>query len=153
MFVRKCLLVLLSSLHLMDQAQVVLAQQDAVQIHGSGSSATRRCFWHVMETMSGQTKIPIRGTYRSTGSGTGVKEFIGNVTRPYNHFGSSDYPLPKENFEALANAGVEMVHLPVVMGAVAVFHSLPLAKEDASTNLNLTSCLIARIYKGEIEDW
>jgi ABC-type phosphate transport system substrate-binding protein len=138
--------------------QVVLGQQDAelssiIQIHGSGSSATRRCFWHVMETLGGQTKIPSRGTYRSIGSGEGVTEFMGNITHPQIDFGSADYPLPKENFDALTNAGVEIVHLPVVMGAVAVFHSLPLVKDSAATHLNLTSCLVARMYKGEITDW
>ena len=136
---------------------VVLAQEDGgssvIQFHGSGSSASRRCFWHVMEQLAGQTKLVTRGTYRSTGSGTGAKEFIGNITYPYNDFGSADYPLPKEDYDNLTSASIEMVHLPVVMGAVAVFHSIPVVKDIAGTDFNLTSCLVARIYQGEIEDW
>jgi ABC-type phosphate transport system substrate-binding protein len=154
---RNSLILLTSLIFFNDQAVLGQGNDDLsstiVQIHGSGSSATQRCFWHVMETLGGQTKITTRGTYRSVGSGAGVREFMGNITHPQNYFGSSDYPLPKENFDTLTNAGAEMVHLPVVMGAVAVFHSLPLVKQDDATKLNLTSCLIARMYKGEITDW
>lgn len=129
-------------------------QSGVVEFHASGSSVGSRCFWHVLETLSGQTKISTRGTYRSTGSGTGVSEFIGNVTDPFNDFASSDYPLPKEQYDQLTAAGKDIIHLPVVMGAVGVFHSVPLQNADSAVvNLNLTSCLVARIYSGEIEDW
>jgi ABC-type phosphate transport system substrate-binding protein len=128
-------------------------QSGLVQFHGSGSSVGSRCFWHILETLSGQTKISIRATYRSTGSGDGVTEFMGNITNPFNDFGSADYPLPKEQYDQLRNTGQEIIHLPVVMGAVGLFHTVPLQNMDATTNLNLTSCLVARIYSGEIEDW
>lgn len=81
---------------------------------------------------------------------------MGNITHPFTHFASADYPLPKEQFDQLSNAGQGMIHLPVLMGAVGIFHSVPLQKHDPlkePANLNLTSCLVARIYKGEITDW
>jgi len=128
-----------------------MAQWDeTIQFHGSGSSVGSRCFWHILETMSEQTKVPIRATYRSTGSGTGEVEFMGNITYPFNDFGSADYPLAKEKYNELQAAGEEMIHLPVIMGAMAVFHSVP---TNSREDLNLTSCLVARIYKGDIVDW
>ena len=128
-------------------------QSGVIEFHGSGSSVGSRCIWNVLETLSGQTKLATRGTYRSTGSGTGVSEFMGNVTHPFGDFASSDYPLSKEKFDELASAGVGIVHLPVIMGAVGVFHSVPLVQGEVAVDLNLTSCLVARIYSGDIDDW
>lgn len=148
---------LLPTLYLLglNHVGVVQGQQQSgdVSFHGSGSSVGSRCFWHVLETLRGQTKISTRGTYRSTGSGAGVTEFLGNITHPFNDFASADYPLHKEQYDQLAAAGQGVVHLPVVMGAVGVFHAVPLQNMDAAMNLNLTSCLVARIFNGEIEDW
>jgi ABC-type phosphate transport system substrate-binding protein len=124
----------------------------SIQIHGSGSSAISRCAWHVMETLSSRTKIPVRATYRSVGSGTGQKELVGNITHPFTDFSSSDNPLTKERYDSLNDAGAELIHLPVVMGAIALFHSVGIG-EDSNIHLNLTSCLVARIFKGEIDDW
>ncbi len=130
--------------------QAMAQRNEVIQFHGSGSTVGSRCIWHILETMGEQTKVPMRATYRSTGSGTGEEEFMGNITYSYNDFGSSDYPLPKEQFELLQDAGQEMIHLPVIMGAMAVFHSVPM---NSASDLNLTSCLVARIYQGEITDW
>jgi ABC-type phosphate transport system substrate-binding protein len=105
---------------------------------------------------TGMFKLPNWTTYRSTSSGPGQAEFMGNITHPFIHFASSDYPLPKEKYDVLKNAGKEIIHLPVLTGAIGIFHSVPLLKHEdqhVALDLNLTSCLVARIYKGEIEDW
>jgi phosphate transport system substrate-binding protein len=131
--------------------------QGILQFHGSGSIVPSNCFWHLLETMRSQTKIPAWMTYRAISSGPGQDDLMGNITHPFSDFASSDYPLSSEQYNALKNASQEVVHLPVFMGATGVFHSLPLRTEDGSStrtiHLNLTSCLVARIYKGEIEDW
>jgi len=103
-----------------------------------------------------QTKIPTWMTYRSTSSGPGQEEFMGNITHPFTHFASSDYPLPKQLYNSLHSAGKEMIHLPVLVGAIGVFHSVPLKQPNGPLemiDLNLTSCLVARIYQGDITDW
>lgn len=41
-----------------------------------------QCFWHIMEKLEEQIKIPTRLTYRAVGSGTGQKEFLGKVLDP-----------------------------------------------------------------------
>ncbi len=134
---------------------VCQSDESIVQFHGSGTSNPDRCYWHVIEALSSQTKLPSWITYRSTSSGPGQEEFMGNITHPFTHFASSDYPLPGELYETLKDAGKEMIHLPVLMGAIGIFHSVPLKHQDAleTTDLNLTSCLVARIYQGEITDW
>lgn len=141
----------------LESRNLVAGQQDdsIVQFHGSGTSNPDRCYWHVIETMSAQTKVPSWITYRSTSSGPGQTEFMGNVTHPFTHFASSDYPLPGDLYQTLKDAGKEMIHLPVLMGAIGIFHSVPLQQQDAlqTSDLNLTSCLVARIYQGEITDW
>ncbi len=132
------------------------SQNSIVQFHGSGSSVQERCFWHIMETMRSQIKVPTWTTYRSISSGPGQEEFIGNLTHSFSDFGSSDFPLSKEQYAALIDAGQEIVHLPVLMGAIGIFHSVPLINDDQmskATHLNLTSCLVARIFKGDIKDW
>lgn len=150
-----------STLSLLLASNMAQDTSGVVHFHGSGSSAGSGCLWHMVESMSVQTKIPTWATYRSIGSGSGVKEFVGNITHPYSDFGSSDYPLPKEHFESLSAAGKEMVHLPVVMGSVGIFHSVPVVQddiipsgsEDEVLSVNLTSCLVARIYNGDVDDW
>jgi len=127
-----------------------------VQFHGSGTTNPDRCYWHILESIMSQTKIPSWLTYRSTSSGPGQEEFMGNITHPFTHFASSDYPLPKLLYESLRNAGKEMIHLPVMVSAIGVFHSVPLKHPNAPLDvidLNLTSCLVARIYQGDIVDW
>jgi len=100
-----------------------------------------------------RAKLPTRMTYRAVGSSTGQKEFIGNTTfYPSNAFGSGDIPISTAKFDELQAANVGIVHLPVVLGAISLFHSVPNVPQGES-GLNLTSCLIARIFKREITDW
>jgi ABC-type phosphate transport system substrate-binding protein len=111
-----------------------------IVVHGSGTSNPSRCIWHVMEQIQTQTKNPVRITYRSTSTGPGVTEFLGNVTFPYNDFASGDIPIPVENYRQLQDNDIEIIHLPVLMGAIGMFHSVPVKK---GRNLNMTACTLA----------
>jgi len=94
-----------------------------------------------------QSKNPIRMTYRGVGSGTGQDEFVGNVTHPLSDFGSGDIPLPQEDYDLFeANS---ILHLPIVLGAISFFHSVP----TGSSQLSLTPCVLAKIFKREITEW
>ena len=84
-------------------------------------------------------------TYRGVGSGTGQEEFVGNVTQPDNDFASGDIPLSQEFFD-LFDAG-SVLHLPIVLGAISFFHSVPTAQ------LSLTPCVLAKIFLREITEW
>jgi phosphate transport system substrate-binding protein len=104
-----------------------------------------------MEKIQIQSKIPTRLTYRSTSTGPGQRDFVGNGTHTYNtDFASGDYPMTPDNYQLLQSHNVEMIHVPVLLGAIGVFHSVPV---EEGTHLNLTACIIARIYTHEIRDW
>ena len=111
-----------------------------VGIHGSGTSNPSHCIWHIMEQIQSQVKNPVRLTYRSTSTGPGITEFLGNLTMPYTDFASGDIPLSADQYEALQDSGVEFIHLPIVMGAIGMFHSAPVKRGH---DLNLTSCTLA----------
>jgi ABC-type phosphate transport system substrate-binding protein len=100
-----------------------------------------------MDLMQTQTKLPTKMTYRGVGSSTGQTEFIGNITKSDNDFGSGDIPLNAEKYASLpANS---ILHLPIVLGAISFFHSVP----TGETKLNLTPCVLAKIFKRDITEW
>jgi ABC-type phosphate transport system substrate-binding protein len=124
---------------------------EVLQIHGSGTTNPSKCYWNVMDMFEEQTKLPVRMTYRAVGSSTGIQEFIGaDVTfAPDNDFGSGDIPISTADFTALQDAGVEMVHLPVLLGAISFFHSV----DTGNQLLKLDACVLAKIFKRDITDW
>lgn len=105
-----------------------------------------------------RAKIPLHMTYRAVGSSTGQSEFMASgpmgtdTSVPSNDFGSGDIPISTEDYNTLTSQGIEIVQLPIVMGAISLFHSIPNVP-DGVGGLNLTSCLIARIFKREIRIW
>ena len=106
-----------------------------------------------MDEFMTRTKQPVRMTYRAVGSTTGRLEFI-NQPAPAADFGSGDIPLTTEQWQGLQTAGATSLHLPVLVGAVGIFHSVPIDDESsASPPLNLTACILARIYTGKLTDW
>lgn len=100
-----------------------------------------------MDLMQTQTKLPTKMTYRGVGSTTGQAEFVGNVTLPDNDFASGDIPISAEDYD-LFPAG-SIIHLPIVLGAISFFHSVP----TGESKLNLTPCVLAKIFKREITEW
>lgn len=94
-------------------------------------------------------------TYRAVGSGTGQKEFVGedNSYEAYNHFGSGDMALTDDYYTALKDEGIEVMHVPFVLGAMSFFHNIPGLPKSGSQGLNMTACLLARIFKAEITTW
>lgn len=120
-----------------------------LNFHGSGTTNPSKCYWTIIEQFEARTKHPIRGTYRGIGSTTGIEEFYNNNNplAPAADFGSGDIPLNKTVYDSFASQGIGIVQLPVMLGAVSFFHSVPASK------LNLTSCLLARIFGREITHW
>eukprot|EP00527_Entomoneis_sp_CCMP2396_P002012 CAMPEP_0198140618 /NCGR_PEP_ID=MMETSP1443-20131203/3759_1 /TAXON_ID=186043 /ORGANISM="Entomoneis sp., Strain CCMP2396" /LENGTH=427 /DNA_ID=CAMNT_0043803109 /DNA_START=186 /DNA_END=1469 /DNA_ORIENTATION=- len=101
-----------------------------------------------MEQIEARTKQPTHLTYRAVGSTTGTAEFINSYGQPANDFGSGDLPLNKTVYDAFTTAGVGVVHLPVLLGAVSFFHSV-----QGVAKLNLSPCLLARIFSRDITVW
>jgi phosphate transport system substrate-binding protein len=78
--------------------------------------------------------------YQSVGSGQGKRDFMNNVT----DFGSSDAYLTDEEMAAIPDA----LHIPTVIGAVAVTYNL-----EGVEGLQLTGETLAAIYLGDITSW
>jgi len=98
-------------------------------------------------------------TYRAVGSSTGQKEFMGRIGagpgtfEPLNDFGAGDIPMSEDRYNNVTANGREMVHIPFVMGAIAMFHSVPASDYAPATAIDLTPCLLARIFSGDITTW
>ena len=134
---------------------LVTAQDTTLTVHGSGTTNPSKCFWLIMDQFMERAKWPIKMTYRAVGSSTGQAEFIGASTNglPDNDFGSGDIPISTDDYNNLTAAGVEFVHLPIVLGAISLFHSVPNISAEPGLGLNLTACVIARIFKRDITTW
>ena len=81
-----------------------------------------------------------RVNYQSTGSGSGVRQFIAGTV----DFGATDEPI-KEKESAKVKRGV--VQIPLVGGTIAVAYNKP------GCSLKLTQKQVANIFLGTIKDW
>jgi phosphate transport system substrate-binding protein len=85
-------------------------------------------------------------SYRSVGSGEGISQAIEGVV----DFGATDGPMSRlelESYKAQRNS--EVIHLPVVIGAVVPAYNLP----GSPATLNFTPEVLAGIFLGTISKW
>jgi phosphate transport system substrate-binding protein len=80
--------------------------------------------------------------YQSIGSGGGIKQ----VSEGTVDFGASDGPMSDKQ---LADAKVQVMHIPTVLGAVVPIYNLPGVTQD----VNFAPDVIADIYLGKIKKW
>ena len=89
------------------------------------------------------TKTGVKINYQSIGSGGGIRQLSEGTV----DFGATDSPMTDEE---LAKAkGGPVLHLPTVIGAVAVTYNLP----QVTTPLKLDGDAIAAIFMGQIGKW
>ncbi|MDR7280439.1 phosphate ABC transporter substrate-binding protein PstS [Catenuloplanes atrovinosus] len=84
--------------------------------------------------------------YEGTGSGAGINAFINGTA----DFAGSDSAL-KEDQQPQADqrcAGNPAIHLPAVIGPIAVVYNL-----DGVDSLNLTPATLAKIFAGKVTKW
>jgi ABC-type phosphate transport system substrate-binding protein len=127
-----------------------------LSLHGSGTTNPSKCLWAILDQFMDRIKVPTRLTYRAVGSITGQEEFKGdnsNFNNSLIDFGSGDIPFSTEDYNNLTNAGVEIVHLPILFGAISFFHSVPGITEELGDGLQLDSCLLAKIFRRNITNW
>ncbi len=82
--------------------------------------------------------------YSKSGSSDGIKQ----MTEKSLDFGCSDAPMKKDQVEKAKEKGGEVVHVPLIMGAVALVYNLP-----EVPNLKLSGPVIADIYLGKVTSW
>jgi phosphate transport system substrate-binding protein len=91
----------------------------------------------------GKVNPSIKIDYQGGGSGAGIKA-IQNQT---SDFGASDAAMKDDELKAAQ--GGDLVHIPVVLGAVVLTYNL----ESVKTPLKLTPEIISDIYLGKIKKW
>jgi len=80
--------------------------------------------------------------YQATGSGDGIKKIMAKSV----DFGASDKFLSDEELKAATG---KLLHIPTVLGAVAVTYNIP----GIGSGLRLTPQAVAGIYLGKITRW
>lgn len=110
-----------------------------VNLTGSGASFPDPIYQLWIERFQ-EVRPDVSINYQSVGSGQGKRDFINNVT----DFGSSDAYLTDEEMERVPDA----LHIPTVIGAVAVTHNL-----EGIDDLRLSGETLAAIYLGDIISW
>lgn len=101
----------------------------------------------IMQKWSAEYKAS-KGTeidYKKSGSGNGIQQMTGKVL----DFGCTDAPMNKEETATAKDEGGEVIHLPVIMGAVVLVYNVP----DVTSPLQFTGPILADIYRGKITKW
>lgn len=91
----------------------------------------------------GKANPTVKIDYQGGGSGAGIKA-IQNQT---SDFGASDAAMKDDELKVAQ--GGEIIHIPVVLGAVVLTYNL----ESVKTPLKLTPEIISDIYLGKIKKW
>ncbi len=117
-----------------------LSSSQAQKLTGAGSTFDYPIFskWF-SEYSAAHPGVQIN--YQSIGSGGGIKQFCSGLV----DFGASDMPLSDA---MIAKCKVKLVHIPIVLGAVAPMFNVP-----GVQNLRFSGATLANIYLGKITNW
>jgi phosphate ABC transporter phosphate-binding protein len=115
----------------------------AANLKGSGSTFVKPIMekW-VAEYAKVNNTVTIN--YQGTGSGTGINQMTDKAV----DFGCTDAVMKKEQLDKAKEVGGEVVHIPLVLGAIVPAYNLP-----GVTDLNLSGEVLAQIYLGKITKW
>ena len=83
--------------------------------------------------------------YRSVGSGDGIHLFTENRV----DFGCTDGPMTPEQLAKARQTGSDILHIPLVLGAVVPVYNLPGVEQP----LRFSGPVLADIYLGKIKKW
>ena len=92
-----------------------------------------------------KTENGCRINYEGHGSGSGIKAVIANTA----DFGCADGPLTDEQLAKVRQSGDEVVHIPVILGAVVPVYNLA----EVEGPLRFSGPLLADIYLGKVKKW
>jgi ABC-type phosphate transport system substrate-binding protein len=84
-------------------------------------------------------------SYRGVGSSAGKVEFLAGNTA----FGCSEIPVSDAE---LATFGSSVLQMPLVIGAMSVFHSIP-AEHTGTDGLELSPCMLGKIFSRQVTMW
>ncbi len=122
-------------------AAFTLAQ---VKLTGAGSTFDYPIFSKWFDTYNKMTGVQIN--YASIGSGGGIQQITAGTV----DFGASDAPLTPEQMKTFKEKrGTDIIHLPIIMGGVAITYNLP----SVGQGIKLDGETLADIYLGKITKW
>jgi phosphate transport system substrate-binding protein len=128
-------------------AMALQSQHDKVpepDLQGAGSTFVNPLMVQWASRYEG-TESGCRVGYRSLGSGAGIKL----LTERQVDFGCTDGPMTDAQLAGARAAGGEVLHIPLVLGAVVPAYNLP----GLGTPLRFTGPVLADIYLGKIKKW
>jgi phosphate transport system substrate-binding protein len=115
-----------------------------VQLNGAGSTFDYPIFSKWFDTYHKMTGVEIN--YASIGSGGGIHQ----ITEGTVDFGASDAPLTPEQMDDFKKGqGTEVVHIPIIIGGVAITYNLP----SVGQGIKLDGMTLGDIYLGKITKW
>jgi phosphate transport system substrate-binding protein len=114
------------------------------QLNGAGATFPAVIYSKWFDVYKNMTGIQMN--YQAIGSGGGIKQIIEGTV----DFGASDGPMTDQQLnQAKSKQGTDILHIPMVMGAVVVSYNLP----GVGKGLNLDGETLAKIYLGKIRMW
>lgn len=113
----------------------------AVTLNGAGSSFAAPMYYKWADEYH-KIHPDVSINYQSVGSGAGIRQITSGTV----DFGGTDAFLTEEQIKA---APAELLHIPTLLGAVAISYNVPGVK----THLRLTPKVLADIYLGKITYW
>ena len=116
-------------------------RSDEVKIQGAGSSLVNPLMQKWVSEYGNQHP-DIKIDYQSIGSGGGIKQ----VKERTIQFGASDLVMSEED---LKSAPAEIIHVPIILGAVVLTYNLEQVKDP----LRFSPSTIADIFLGKITRW
>ena len=125
-------------------ALFTVASSAQVKLTGAGSTFDYPIFSKWFDSYNKMTGVQIN--YSSIGSGGGIKQ----VTESTVDFGATDAPLNEQQMSDFSSKrGTEVIHLPIIMGGVAITYNLP----SVGQGLKLDGEALADIYLGKLKKW
>ena len=113
----------------------------AQTLTGAGATFPNPIYTKWFDAYSKKTGVKIN--YQSIGSGGGIRQFTEGTV----DFGASDGPMNESQIQAV-NGNV--LHVPTVLGAVAVTYNLPTLGD---TKLKFDGNLLVEIFMGRVTKW
>jgi phosphate transport system substrate-binding protein len=120
------------------------ALADTVKLSGQGSTFVKPIMDRWVKDYASVNK-DVEINYQGTGTTAGIKAMIDKS----NDFGCGDAFLKKEDIDKAMQQGGEVIHVPLVLGAIVPAYNLPTVKES----LNFDGDVLAGIFLGKITKW
>jgi phosphate ABC transporter phosphate-binding protein len=114
------------------------------KLSGSGSTFIKPIMDKWIEAYTHE-KGDLEINYQGTGSTAGIKQMTDQAV----DFGCTDAFMTEEQFQVASKRGGEVVHIPLVMGAIVPAYNL----KGIDRPIRFTGEVLARIFLGDIKKW